>query len=214
MVLQGPNPFLDNFYGLINPELGDYLPYSQIYNVKNTTTDGNSFLFLRYLKILNDWFPSLSYLLLLGTIFICRVLQKKRFKASRYIQNLYWTKYPQLNIIFQVAASEGSGSNFNGISSQKIIISDAPVQSTIVETQKSMSRKQSSKLLGQMESVVGSQKVDFFNKFSFIWMIVMRRRFLGLLISLLDMLSSPYTRHWTLRRRGWWARQILTLFCR
>ena len=50
VVLQGPNPFLDNFYGLINPELGEYLPYSQIYNVKNTTTDGNSFLLLRYLK--------------------------------------------------------------------------------------------------------------------------------------------------------------------
>ena len=70
VVLQGPNPFLDNFYGLINPELGDYLPYSQIYNVKNTTTDGNSFLFLRYLKISNDF---LLYLLLIGTIFICRV---------------------------------------------------------------------------------------------------------------------------------------------
>ena len=55
VVLQGPNPFIDNFYGLINPELGDYLPYSQIYNVKNTTTDGNSFLFLRYLIILNDF---------------------------------------------------------------------------------------------------------------------------------------------------------------
>ena len=53
VVLQGPNPFLDNFYGLINPELGEYLPYSQIYNVKNTTTDGNSFLLLRYLKKLN-----------------------------------------------------------------------------------------------------------------------------------------------------------------
>jgi len=60
----------------------------------------------------------------------------------------------------KVAASEGLGSNFNGISSQNIIISDAPVQSTIVETKKSMSRKQSSKLLGQMESVVGSQKIS------------------------------------------------------
>ena len=48
VVLQGPNPFLDNFYGLTNPDLGEHLPYSQIYNVKNTTTDGNSFLFLRH----------------------------------------------------------------------------------------------------------------------------------------------------------------------
>ena len=72
----------------------------------------------------------------------------------------------QLNT-FQVAACEGSGSNFNGISSQNIIMSDAPVQSTIVETKKSMSRKQSSKLLGQMESVVGSQKVDKFLNISF-----------------------------------------------
>ena len=47
VVLQGPNPFLDNYYGLINPDLGDYLPYSQIYNVKNNTLDGSSFLFLR-----------------------------------------------------------------------------------------------------------------------------------------------------------------------
>ena len=48
VVLQGPNPFLDNFYGLTNPDLGEYLPYSQIYNVKNTSKDGNSFLFLRH----------------------------------------------------------------------------------------------------------------------------------------------------------------------
>ena len=46
-------------------------------------------------------------------------------------------------------------------------MSDAPVQSTIVETKKSMFRKQSSKLLGQMESVVGSQKVDKFLNISF-----------------------------------------------
>ena len=64
VVLQGPNPFLDNFYGLINPELGEYLPYSQIYNVKNTSTDGNnSFLLLRYVKILNDLHFCRSYFL-------------------------------------------------------------------------------------------------------------------------------------------------------
>ena len=47
VVLQGPNPFLDNSYGKINPQLGEYIPYSQIYDVKNKSTDGNSFLFLR-----------------------------------------------------------------------------------------------------------------------------------------------------------------------
>ena len=46
-------------------------------------------------------------------------------------------------------------------------MSDAPVQSTIVEKKKSMSRKQSSKLLGQMESVVGSQKVNIFLQIQF-----------------------------------------------
>ena len=97
-------------------------------------------------------------------------LTEKEIQSIKVYSKSVLNQIPQLNIIFQVAASEGSGSNFNGISSQNIIISDAPVQSTIVETKKSMSRKQSSKLLGQMESVVGSQKVDkhFFYKFSFI----------------------------------------------
>ena len=48
VVLQGPNPFLDNQYGLMNPGLGQHVPYSQIYDVKNNNKQGNSYLFLRY----------------------------------------------------------------------------------------------------------------------------------------------------------------------
>ena len=47
VVLQGPNPFLDNQYGLMNPGLGQHVPYSQIYDVKNNNKQGNSYLFLR-----------------------------------------------------------------------------------------------------------------------------------------------------------------------
>jgi len=122
VVLQGPNPFLDNFYGLTNPDLGEHLPYSQIYNVKNNTTDGNSFLFLRH------YFHLQSF-------------------SEQEIQSI------------KVASCEASGTNFNGIFSKSIIMGDTPVQSNIIENQKSMSRQQSSKLLGQMQSVVGSQKI-------------------------------------------------------
>ena len=44
VVLQGPNPFIDNYYGTINPELGDNVPYSQIYNVNNS---GAGYLMMR-----------------------------------------------------------------------------------------------------------------------------------------------------------------------
>ena len=47
VVLQGPNPFLDNHYGATNPKLGDYSPYSQIYNVRRKSKEGISYVFLR-----------------------------------------------------------------------------------------------------------------------------------------------------------------------
>ena len=47
VVLQGPNPFLDNHYGTTNPKLGDYSPYSQIYNVRRNSKEGISYVFLR-----------------------------------------------------------------------------------------------------------------------------------------------------------------------
>ena len=47
VVLQGPNPFLDNQYGRTNPKLGEYSPYSQIYNVKRKSKEGISYVFLR-----------------------------------------------------------------------------------------------------------------------------------------------------------------------
>ena len=47
VVLQGPNPFLDNHYGRTNPKLGEYSPYSQIYNVKRKSKEGISYVFLR-----------------------------------------------------------------------------------------------------------------------------------------------------------------------
>jgi len=48
VVLQGPNPFLDNHYGTTNPKLGDYSPYSQIYNVRRNSKEGISYVFLRH----------------------------------------------------------------------------------------------------------------------------------------------------------------------
>ena len=73
---------------------------------------------------------------------------------------------------------------------------DTPVQSSIIENKKSMSRQQSSKLLGQMQSVVGSQKVNL-TLINSVILIMMRLRLLGLqgLRRPLDMWSLQFTRH-------------------
>jgi len=48
VVLQAPNPFIDNYLNILNPGLGCNIPYSQIYDVKRKSNDGSSFLFLRH----------------------------------------------------------------------------------------------------------------------------------------------------------------------
>ena len=41
VVLQGPNPFMDNQSGDLNPYLDNYQPYSQIYNVRGHQMSNN-----------------------------------------------------------------------------------------------------------------------------------------------------------------------------
>jgi len=48
VVLQAPNPFVDNYLNILNPGLGCNIPYSQIYDVRRKSNDGSSFLFLRH----------------------------------------------------------------------------------------------------------------------------------------------------------------------
>ena len=96
---------------------------------------------------------------MLGTIFRFRVSQIKKFKASRYVLYRQPNLFEQF-FYLQVAASDGG--NFNGIFSENIIWDEAksPVQSIKVE-KKSTLRKQNSKLLDQMVSVIGSHQVKF-----------------------------------------------------
>ena len=47
VVLQGSNPFMDNHVGSLNPSLGNFVPYSQVYNVNSRTNNESSFLILR-----------------------------------------------------------------------------------------------------------------------------------------------------------------------
>ena len=47
VVLQGKNPFMDNTSGVLSPAFGDYLPYSQIYNVNSGRTKNQTYLILR-----------------------------------------------------------------------------------------------------------------------------------------------------------------------
>merc|ERR1719219_2490196 len=52
VVLQGKNPFMDNNRGLLSPEFGEYLPYSQIYNVNSGRRSEKAFFIVRhYLNI-------------------------------------------------------------------------------------------------------------------------------------------------------------------
>lgn len=46
VVLQGSNPFMDNMRGDLNPDVVNYEPYSQIYNVTGIRK-GSNFLILR-----------------------------------------------------------------------------------------------------------------------------------------------------------------------
>ena len=47
IVLQGKNPFMDNNYGVLSPAFGDFLPYSQIYNVNSERTNNQTYFIVR-----------------------------------------------------------------------------------------------------------------------------------------------------------------------
>ena len=47
VVLQGKNPFMDNTSGVLSPAFGDYLPYSQIYNVNSGRTKNQTYFIVR-----------------------------------------------------------------------------------------------------------------------------------------------------------------------
>ena len=48
IVLQGKNPFMDNNIGLMSPALGEFLPYSQIYNVNSQRSSDNTYFIVRW----------------------------------------------------------------------------------------------------------------------------------------------------------------------
>ena len=47
VVLQGKNPFMDNNQGLLSPGFGEFLPYSQIYNVNTKRSSEKTFFIVR-----------------------------------------------------------------------------------------------------------------------------------------------------------------------
>ena len=51
VVLQGKNPFMDNNFGVLSPAFGDFLPYSQIYNVNSERTNNQTYFIVRCVTI-------------------------------------------------------------------------------------------------------------------------------------------------------------------
>ena len=47
IVLQGKNPFVDNNNGVLSPGLGEFLPYSQIYNVNSKRANNKTYYIVR-----------------------------------------------------------------------------------------------------------------------------------------------------------------------
>ena len=47
IVLQGKNPFVDNNNGVLSPGLGEFLPYSQIYNVNSKRANDKTYYIVR-----------------------------------------------------------------------------------------------------------------------------------------------------------------------
>ena len=47
VVLQGKNPFMDNNHGVLSPAFGDFLPYSQIYNVNAGRSTNQTYFIVR-----------------------------------------------------------------------------------------------------------------------------------------------------------------------